>query len=167
MKFRNRSTGPAKVEIPMAPMIDVIFQLLIFFLLNLRIVAPEGNYNLNMPVAGPRAISTEQNLPEIKVGLRSDREGNLIQLTFGSKDLGNDDVAFERLNNEILSIVGRPGNPLTKEVEVEIDADFETQYKYVVQAISKCTGRYDADNKQIARYIEKIKFAPPHPPKSF
>lgn len=164
MKLRNRSSGPTKVEIPMAPMIDIVFQLLIFFMLNLKIVSPEGNFNINMPIGAPTAAAAEQNLPDIKVGLRSDREGNLTQITLGSKNLGNDEAAFERLNKEILSIIGRPGNPLTKEIEVEIDADFETQYKYVVRAISKCTGRFDPSTKQIARYVEKIKFAAPHKP---
>ena len=166
MKLRNRTSEPTKVEIPMAPLIDVVFLLLIFFLLNLKIVAPEGNFNINMPIGAPTASAAEQNLPDIKVGLHSDREGNLTQITFGSKNLGNDNAAFERLNKEILTIIGRPGNPLTKEVEVEIDADYETQYKYVVKAISKCTGRFDPGTKQIARYVEKIKFAPPHQPKA-
>ena len=166
MKLRNRSSGPTKVEIPMAPMIDIVFQLLIFFMLNLKIVAPEGNFNINMPIGAPAAAAAEQNLPDIKVGIVSDRDGNLTQLTLGSKNLGNDDLAFERLNKEILQIIGRPGNPLTKDVEVEIDADYETQYKYVVKAISKCTGRMDPGTKQVARYVEKIKFAPPHKPKA-
>ncbi|HEY0984300.1 ExbD/TolR family protein [Schlesneria sp. T3-172] len=166
MKLRNRSSGPTKVEIPMAPMIDIVFQLLIFFMLNLKIVAPEGNFNINMPIAAPQAAASEQNLPDIKVSLVSDRSGNLTQLVLGSKNLGNDDAAFDRLNREILQIIGRPGNPLTKDVEVEIDADYETQYKYVVKAISKCTGRYDPASKQVTRYVEKIKFAPPHKPKA-
>ena len=108
MKLRNRSSGPSKVEIPMAPMIDIVFQLLIFFMLNLKIVSPEGNFNINMPIGAPSAAAAEQNLPDIKVGLRSDRDGNLTQLTLGSKNLGNDDMAFERLNKEILQIIGRP-----------------------------------------------------------
>lgn len=161
-------TKPAgKVDIPMAPMIDIVFQLLIFFMLNLKIVAPEGNFNINLPIMAPaQAREPDVNLPDIKVGLRSDRDGNLTQLTLGSKNLGNDDAAFERLNREILQIIGRPGNPLTKDVEVEIDADYETHYRYVVRAISSCTGRMDPQTKQIARYVEKIKFAPPHKPKA-
>ena len=89
-----------------------------------------------------------------------------MRLTLGSKNLGNDDLAFERLNKEILQIIGRPGNPLTKDIEVEIDADYETQYKYVVKAISKCTGQLDPGSNQVARYVEKIKVAPPHKPKA-
>lgn len=166
MKFGNRGSGPSKVEIPMSPMIDIVFQLLIFFMLNLKIVAPEGNFNINMPIGAPSTAASEQNLPDIKVGLLSDRDGNLTQLMLGSKNLGNDDMAFERLNKEILQIIGRPGNPLTKDIEVEIDADYETQYKYIVKAISKCTGRIDPVTKAVTRYVEKIKFAPPHKPKA-
>ena len=154
-----------KVEIPMAPMIDIVFQLLIFFMLNLKIVAPEGNFNINLPVSAPSNAQQDVSLPDIKVGLRSDRDGNLTQLTLGGNNLGNDNAAFNRLNAEILKIIGRPGNPLTKDIEVEIDADFECQYKYIVKAISRCTGRFDTQTQQISRYVEKIKFAPPHQPK--
>ena len=155
----------SKVEIPMAPMIDIVFQLLIFFMLNLKIVAPEGNFNINLPVSAPSNAPSDVNLPDIKVGLRSDRDGNLVQLTLGGNNLGNDNAAFERLNAEVLKIIGRPGNPLTKDIEVELDADFECQYKYVVKAISRCTGRVDPRTQAVTRYIEKIKFAPPHKPK--
>ena len=166
MKLAKSGGGPAKVDVPMAPMIDIVFQLLIFFMLNLKIIAPEGNFNINLPVTAPsNAAQPDVNLPDIKVGLRSDRDGNLTQLTLGQKNLGNDDAAFERLNQEILQIIGRPGNPLTKDIEVELDADFEVHYKYVVKAISRCTGRYDPQTQKIARYVEKIKFAPPHKPK--
>lgn len=155
----------SKVEIPMAPMIDIVFQLLIFFMLNLKIVAPEGNFNINLPVSAPSNATQDVSLPDIKVALRSDREGNLVSLSLGGNNLGNDNRAFDRLNQEILKIIGRPGNPATKDIEVELDADYECQYRYVVKAISRCTGRFDPQTQQIARYVEKIKFAPPHKPK--
>ena len=167
MNLRDkRGGGPSKVDVPMTPMIDIVFQLLIFFMLNLKIVAPEGNFNINLPITSIGPVTDCFPVAQIKVGLQSDRDGNLTQLTLGSKNLGNDDAAFERLNKEILQIIGRPGNPLTKDVEVEIDADYEVHYRFVVKAISKCTGRMDLQTKQIARYVEKIKFAPPHKPKA-
>ena len=161
----SKSSAPSKVDIPMAPMIDIVFQLLIFFMLNLKIVAPEGNFNINLPISAPSNAPADINLPDIKVGLRSDLDGNLPQLTLGGNNLGNNEAAFDRLNKEILTLIGRPGNPLTKEIEVELDADYECQYKYVVKAISRCTGRFDPQTQQVARYVEKIKFAPPHKPK--
>ena len=161
--FARRAPG-SKVEIPMAPMIDIVFQLLIFFMLNLKIVAPEGDFNVNLPRGkgpeGPAAITP------IRVGLRSDINGHLTGLTLGDRNLGHDDAAFEQLNREILQIIGRPGNPVAAEIEVELDADYETQHQYLVKAISRCTGRFDPQTQQVARYVEKIKFAPPHKPKT-
>ena len=154
----NRPAG-TKVEIPMAPMIDIVFQLLIFFMLNLKILSPEGDFNLHLPTSTIFCGEVSQN--PIKVGLRSDADGNLTQLTIGSRNLGNDEAAFDRLNSEILQIVGRPGNPAAGDIEVELDADFETQHKHVVKAISRCTGKRDPQTGVVTRYVEKIKFAPP------
>jgi biopolymer transport protein ExbD len=167
MKFGKASSGPVRIRIPIAPLISVAFLLLMFFMLNLKIIAAGGSYYRNMPITAPTGSTAHHHAHDIKVSLKSDQEGNLTQLAIGSKNLGNDEFAFELLNKEILAIIGRPGNPLTKEIEVEIDADFETQYKYVVKAISKCTGGIDPDTRQVARYVEKIKFAPPHAPKTF
>ena len=158
----NRPTG-SKVEIPMAPMIDIVFQLLIFFMLNLKIVAPEGDFRVNLP-PGDGGQPNEMQVP-IKVGLRCDLDGKLTQLTLGERNLGNDDAAFERLNREILRIIGRPGNPLAGNLEIELDADYETQHQFVVKAISRCTGRFDPRTQTVARYVDKIKFAPPRKPR--
>jgi biopolymer transport protein ExbD len=167
MKLVKGSGMPAKVDIPMTPMIDIVFQLLIFFMLQLKIVAPEGNFNINMPIGAPSAAASDApNMPDIKVGLRSDADGNLAQITFGQNKLGNDDAAFDELTRQILKIIQKPGTPLSKEVEVEIDADYELHYKYVIRAVSKCTGQVDPQTKQLVRYVEKIKFAPPHKPRA-
>lgn len=154
----NRPVG-TKVEIPMAPMIDIVFQLLIFFMLNLKILAPEGDFNLYLPTSTVSCGEVSEN--PIKVGLRSDADGNLTQLTIGSRNMGNDEAAFDRLNREIQQIVGRPGNPAAGDIEVELDADFETQHRHVVKAISRCTGQLDPRTGTVTRYVEKIKFAPP------
>jgi biopolymer transport protein ExbD len=165
MKIRNR-VKQEKIEAQMAPMIDVVFQLLIFFMLTLKIVEPEGDFNINMPLSqGAPTETTDINLPDIKVKLQADPEtGRLAMMMFGSTKLGNDDAAFARLNSEILRVIGRPGNPLTKDIEVEIDADYNLHYGYVIKAVSACTGRLDPKSEKIVRYIEKIKFAKPKPP---
>lgn len=159
-KLVKAGGGPSKVDIQMAPMIDIVFQLLIFFMLNLKIVAPEGNFNVNMPIGVPSQNQPDDPITDIKVKLSADAAGNLVQLTLGDNPLGNDDRAFEHLNSEILKLIPRPGAAMAQKVEVEIDADYDLRYEYVVKAISKCTGRLDSKGNVI-RYVEKIKFAPP------
>lgn len=163
MRFRNLAAGPGRVDLQMAPMIDVVFQLLIFFMLTLRVIPPEGEFHINMPAApGPVPIGDELLIPDIKIRLAADPEGNLSSIAVGQRSLGTDMAALGR---QVLSLIGgRPGGPLSRELEVEIDADYHLHYQHVVDAISACTGRYDPETGQIIKYVEKIKFAPPRIP---
>lgn len=164
MKIRNTDHEATKIEPQMAPMIDIVFQLLIFFMLTLKIIEPEGDFNINMPVIAPPESKDDIVLPDIKVRLVANQDGSLNHIELGSRNLGGDEQAFDRLNSEILRIIGRPGNPLTEDMEVEIDADYNLNYRYVISAISACTGRYDSRTQRIVRYVEKVKFAPPRSP---
>jgi len=148
----------------MTPMIDCVFQLMIFFMLTLKIVSAEGNFDINMPIGQTAAGEPPPHQP-IKVRLIADQAGNLASVQLFQRNLGNDQRAFAQLNTEILrAIGGNPGNALAKELEVEIDSDYNLHYRFVIDTITACMGRYDAGTKQVVRYIEKIKFAPPRKP---
>ena len=164
MKVRGTGKLPDKVEMQMAPMIDVVFQLLIFFMLTFKIIAPEGDFNINMPI-GTATDNDPEIFSDINVHLVVGPGGSLERVMFGPRNLGGGEQVFRRLNNEILKMIGRPGNPMSKDIEVEIKADFTLHYEYTVKAIAACTGRLDSRGQMI-RYIEKIKFAPPQRPGS-
>jgi biopolymer transport protein ExbD len=156
MRIRRHEMG--KIEMQMSAMIDIVFQLLIFFLLTLKIVAPEGDFNINMPLG---AVAEEDDTPppmDLKVRLEANEDGSLAQLYFGGRGLGNDvPHCFERLNNEIAQIAGT-GGAYADDLEVELNPDYNLHYRHIIAAISACRGRMIGD-KQVT-YIEKIKFAP-------
>jgi biopolymer transport protein ExbD len=158
MKIRRNETEQ-KIEMANAAMIDIVFQLLIFFMLTLKIVAPEGDFNINMPLG---AVAQSANTPpppqELRVRLEANPDGSLKQVYFGSRGLGNAfPQSFQALNNEIASWVGGSGGA-TDDLEVELIPDYNLHYRYIVKAISACRGRM-VNGKQYT-YIEKIKFAP-------
>ncbi|WP_417384570.1 ExbD/TolR family protein [Gimesia sp.] len=162
MKLRNSGREAEKIEPQMAPMIDVVFQLLIFFMLTLNIVEPEGDFNVNMPITNSSEASDEPLLQtDIKVRLIANEDGSLNNIRVGQNNLGNGPNVFAGLNNEILLYIIKPGSAISKDMEVELEADYNLHYEYTLKAVSACTGRLDPSGKHIVRYIEKIKFAPP------
>ena len=166
MKIRGSGGKGQKIEQQMAPMIDIVFQLLIFFLLTLKIVEPEGDFSVNMPIAAPSQSPDTPLVPDVKVRLTADPEtGELTQLYLNNQPLGNGPEAFARLNTAMLQLTWSGGsrNPLTEDVEVEIDVDHELNYEYFIKAVSNVTGR--VVNGQLQRYAEKIKFAAPREPR--
>lgn len=163
MKFRNSGREGEKIEPAMAPMIDVVFQLLIFFMLTLKIVEPEGNFNINMPVAAQAAQSDPVETQEYKVRITAGADGSMADLRLGGESLGSGPDAFERLRVKVLDLVGGSRRPEKDDVEIEIQADYGLHYESVIAAVSACTGRMqkNADGEMVlVRYVEKIKFAP-------
>jgi hypothetical protein len=150
----------------MAPMIDVVFQLLIFFMLTLKILAPEGDFNINMPIGQVAQADDTEPLLDIKVRLQANPDGTLKQVVLGSRGLGNDPRVFDRLNLEIVGMVGRPGARFADDIVVEIDPDFGLHYSYLIEAVSACTGKIDPVTRQPVRYVEKIKLTKPRPPQA-
>lgn len=162
MKIRNR-TGVHRIETQMAPMIDVVFQLLIFFMLTLKIIEPEGDFDINMPLGAPsESAETDADLPPFKVRLEAVPEtGELAQLYFNGQGLGTGGGAFQLLNNEILKAVNAlkaAGPDNVDKQEVEIDPDYGLDYEYIISAIGACSGKM-VDGRMV-RYISRIKFAP-------
>jgi biopolymer transport protein ExbD len=138
-----------------------VFQLLIFFMLSLKIVSQEGNFEINMPLGRSPKVDNRQIQP-IKVRLVAAPDGRLASLQIGGRKLGNDDRAFNALTSEIIKIVGRPG--VNDDIEVQIDADFQLHYSYTIQAITACKGRLDPRTGREITYVKNIQFAPPRAP---
>jgi len=169
MKFRHLQTSDdGKVELQMTPMIDIVFLLLIFFIMTFKIVAPEGDFNMKMPLAAPSAGDAPLDLPPITVRLMADSEGQLSSVQMGSNVLGGDrQEAFAELHRNIRMIVGDDAGPgsVAENTEVELDCDYNLRFEYVIDAISALSGYVvdEGDRRSIVPLIEKIKFAPPRP----
>jgi biopolymer transport protein ExbD len=160
MKIRKAEAAADKSPVDMTPMIDIVFQLLIFFMLTLKILQPEGNFDINMPVTGVASDTSIDNL-EIKVTLAANPDGSLAQIMLGNKPLGNDvPLCYRRLNGEIAALAGAGGG-FTDDMAVEIKADYNLAYEHAIKAVSACTGRRDPATGRVIRYVETVKFAPP------
>jgi biopolymer transport protein ExbD len=161
MKIRHTSGGgPEKIELQMTPMIDVVFQLLAFFIMTFKIASIEGDFNIRMPLAAAQQTSTPPaTVPPIQVRLTAGPDGELTGIRMGQQPLGS----FEELHLQIRSLL--PAAPIpgaSDGAEVELDCDYNLKYENVIQAITAVSG-YVTD-EGVVRLIEKIKFAPPRPP---
>ncbi|HVX63122.1 MAG TPA: biopolymer transporter ExbD [Pirellulales bacterium] len=164
MKIRkSAAAGSDKVEMQMTSMIDVVFQLLTFFVMSFKIATQEGDFNIKMPLAAASASASVDPMPPIKVRLLADAQGALAGIQMGERGLGS----FSALNTEIMRLVGPGGGPGPSEeespYEVEIDADYNLRYENVIAAITAVSGYVDQEG-HVVKLIEKLKFAPPKKP---
>lgn len=147
-----------KNELNMTSMIDIVFLLLVFFVMTFKIVEMEGDFTVRMPLAGDSSsVSDVTDLP-LKLRLRADNDGKLTSMSLNEINLGTD---FTKLRANVIGLVGtdEPGEG-DDGPEIEIDTDYNLRYAYVIQAITSVSG-YKDDTDQIVKLIEKIKFAKP------
>jgi biopolymer transport protein ExbD len=160
MRIRHHARDD-KVELQMTPMIDIVFQLNIFFLFTFQIILPEGDFNIRMPAPNAaRAADPSESLPMALV-MKAGPNGELTDLRIDNRALGTDEAAFARLRQYVRDRITDAGGPgKAADQEIEIDCDYDLQYDYVIKAITAVTGYIDRNNQR-HQLIERIKFTPP------
>jgi len=161
VKIRNRGASE-KNELNMTSMIDIVFLLLIFFVMTFKIVELEGDFSIKMPLAGQSTAQVDVTELPLKLRMRADSDGNLAAMELNDIAMGNDRAAFDKLRNQVSGLLGAstPGEAEAGEgPELEIDTDFNLRYEHVIDAITAVSGYKDGE--QVVKLIEKIKFAKP------
>ena len=82
----KRESKLSKVPVDMTPMIDVVFQLLTFFMLTLKTVIVEGDFNIRMPL-GSSAGPADVDIPPLIVKMTATPEGSLSDVRLGGKGI--------------------------------------------------------------------------------
>ena len=154
MKIRNRG---AESSLNMTSMIDVVFLLLIFFVMTFKIVELEGDFSVRMPLAGSDSMTMDPTDLPLKLRLQADENGKLTSMALNEISLGTD---FDQLRANVVDLIGTTA-PVEGEdgPEIEIDTDYNLRYEYVIRSITAVSG-YKQGN-EVVKLIEKIKFAKP------
>lgn len=164
MRIRHTTTrGQDRIELQMTPMIDIVFQLLVFFIFTFKIVPQEGDFYIRMPLAAPQAgVPDPQQIPPMTLRLSADDQGQLTSIQLNEQSFPD----FDALHRHILQLFGGDAGPsLRAAAEVELDVDYQLRYEYVIQAFTAVSG-YVSETGEIVTLVDKIKFAPPKTPAS-
>ena len=157
---RQRDELPSRIAIDMTPMIDVVFQLITFFMLTLKDVSVEGDFDIKMPLGPSRGAVEENPVPPIRVQMTAADDGSRAGLKLNGEAVGD----FDDLRRRIVDLVGTgPGSNADK-AEVELDCDYNLKYDNVVRAITAVSGMVQPDGT-VVEMVKKIKFTPPKKPK--
>jgi biopolymer transport protein ExbD len=111
-----------KIAIDMTPLIDIVFQLLIFFVMTLNILPPEGDLAMQMPhEPAPNSVSIN-SLPPMTLILKADEEGGCSQVLLNQRSFAGDH-RWDDLHNYVARLFGEGDE--RADVEVQIVADYD------------------------------------------
>jgi biopolymer transport protein ExbD len=165
MQIRPAKSSQAKVDQQMTPLIDVVFQLLVFFVMSFKVASVEGDFNVKMPQRGQAPDPTRIDLPSapLKLRLVADGEGQLTSLSLNQQPFPASD--WRVLQSHLLRLVGRETGPgsLRDSLEVELDCDYRLRYDHAIAAVTAISG-IRSESGDIVPLLEHVKFAPPRKP---
>lgn len=115
--------GRGMMQLPVVPLVDTIFNLLIFFLVATRIVAPEKELDVALPEASEAQALTAR--PQEMV-INVDERGQYF--------LGSQKATLAELDKELSRL--RKNNP--QAASVQIRADKRCHWQSVVAVVNSC-----------------------------
>lgn len=155
-RHRKRRTSE-EVELNLAAMLDMAFQLLTFFILTFKPSPVEGELQLRMPppqvvksdrAGGEKAGADESNknlvagLDTLVITVAAGRSGGIAQMElFGSTQtdnrvaLGKD---MSRLNEELKRLLGAKNTPFE---QVIVQASSDLRYDALMQVVEVCSAQ--------------------------
>lgn len=159
MKVRKGAKSD-KIELQMTAMIDVVFQLLVFFIMTFNVVEAEGDFAIQLPGAPAQETLDDVAPVKLKLKMTANGDGSLKTLTLNGTTIDS----FAALHGRILDMLdGGSSSDEQAEYEVEIQCDFDLHYDNVIRAITAVSGerKMIAGKDEIITLIDKIRFAHP------
>lgn len=109
----------------MTPMIDVVFQLIIFFLVASHLTRTETKLDLRLPVASTGAEDTDFETPRVTINVKED----------GSLWMAGREIAATKLAEQLAEVRSKEGENL----EVRIRGSRAATYAHVEPIMRACT----------------------------
>lgn len=153
-KTTKNTTKPPELE--MTPMIDIVFQLLAFFIITFRITALEGDFNILMPIqtSSPEDVPPLDQPVVVKISADSERNVSSVEM---DGEILNPENPFDELNKKIASIANQPKDPTSEEqLVVEFVIDYKLRYIHTVEGVTAVVGKKMDDGTRI-QYADQIK----------
>jgi len=162
MKFKSKESHTDEIQLNMTAMIDIVFQLLVFFIMTFKVTAMEADFNIRMPAPSKTESITKVEPIVIEVTLLADgqRNNSGINVSDGVKTSNlSGENKYAQLTAFVENRITQETDPSSQdEIEVEFIIDESLRYRYTVEAIEAVYGR--VENGEVKKLIQKIKFRP-------
>ena len=137
-KRKQRAKPKPKMQPPMTPMIDVVFQLLLFFLLSTTFRQSEGNIPGTLPALGPhpkdQPATDIRNKIQITVRPTTERTACLYELSGQNTVITNSEELYKQLMGR-RSALGGADPPIIIEPRNDVQWQFAVEaYNQAVRA---------------------------------
>lgn len=156
MRFRRRGNPTDHGRLQMSSMIDVVFLLLVFFVMTFEIALIEGEFRMRAPIT-KGAIGEVREIPPLWIRLTAGEDGRLASVRMNDRSLAD----LDELRREIARLTGPDQyfDAVNDELEVFLDCDYSLAYQHVIDAMTAVSGYRDHAGN-VVELIPRVRLAP-------
>lgn len=157
---RKRKHAEAEVQLNMAAMLDMAFQLLAFFILTFRASpieaqielrlpdAPQATGSSNVPIETPPSETIDEVTFPLPIELHSNPDGELEKVVIGSRVIKGEDseTTMQLYRNEMAALFEKP---IFDSVTIRVGNDL--QYEPFMQVVDVCTKQKAKDGTPMTK----------------
>ena len=148
MRIRHRAPKQRPGRLEMTSMIDIVFLLLVFFVMTFTVVAVEGDFNVETAARarGATVPRDKLELPPMRLRLAAHHDGSLATIRLNDRNFGS----FNQLHHFVLALAAEHGRLETgmDGFVVDLDCDEHLHYSNVIAAITAISGDLRADGSR-------------------
>ena len=152
----NSTALPGKIDINMTPMIDVVFQLMAFFLMTFQVASVEGDFQMRLP-SGPRAEHGAGASDVWQVRLTADEAGDLRVWRLDAGVAGQGAATLPLLRAEAMSRLAQVRAAGLEEPQVELLCDDRLRYEHVLKAVELLTSKQSGSSEPKDRASDGVR----------
>ena len=142
MRFRHQTKTPATSgRLQMSSMIDVVFLLLIFFVMTFQIVAVEGQFQVTSAADSRQGKQSDLTDVPVEITLSADADGHLSGIAMNGRTV----ESIDRLNGRVRELVAAVGSDL----KARLRCDEHLRYRYTIDAMTACKGYLDTGGEKV------------------
>ena len=125
----GRNKQPAAPQIQMAPMIDVVFQLLIFFLVASEVRPTEADFTTNLPGGtGPRDTKVDA-VEQFRLYIeKTDAECTNVKISLNNDPLGQSPEGFRALAARLKNVTANAATKAKMLLIIDGESDIKIQF---------------------------------------
>lgn len=143
-KKRKKGVGGEQMELQLTSMIDVIFQLLIYFIITANFVVDEGVIKATLPGDSAPTDSTDPPDPPVNIYLSTSDDGVTYTIRVDSTPVDNPADLYNLLAGRVQS------KGMDTDDQVNIHAGGKVRWQHVVNVFNACV-RADLEQVGFAR----------------
>jgi biopolymer transport protein ExbD len=161
-KYKKKPRSHGEVELNMAAMLDMAFQLLAFFILTFRPSAVEAQVSLRMPpakITSDGAAGTQLDMKpdqeedlgnQLSMSVIATPDGEIARITIGGQELDAENKPVDQVTASLNSLLG-PKIRDGKFDAIALQASQNLLYERLMQVVDVCTRQTLDDGQQLTK----------------